>query len=141
MSITFNRNNKWVNLETFSTDEVVSYLSSQLNTADAIHFEVVAEPKFCNVVMARIDNVDFIIHADLTYIELSFDKSHPFEIERVIETITKWDKFSKTLKTFYVDIIKGSSHTIIFENGYTSCLDYRRKFSRYKQFLITEFKH
>ena len=140
MSITFERNGKCVKLQTFSTDEVVSYLSSQLNT-DAIHFEIVAELKFRNVVMARIDNVDFIIHADQTYIELSFDKSHPFEMDRVFEAITKWDKFSKTEKTFYAEIIKGNSHTVFFENGYETCLYYRNRFSDYKQFLITEFKH
>ena len=141
MSITFNRNNKWVDLETFSTDEVVSYLSSQLNTADAIHFEVVAEPHFCNVVMARFDNVNFIIHAEATCIELSFDKSHTSEMGKVFEAITNWDKFSKTEKTFYVQIIENKSHTVFFENGYESFLDYRERFSRYKQFLITEFKH
>ena len=58
----------------------------------------------------------------------------------VIEEITKWEKFSQTEKTFYVEIDEGNSRTIIFENGYATCGDYRRHFGN-NELKITGFRN
>lgn len=72
MSIQFKRNGKWVELQTFSNNEVIDYLVSKLN-ADKIRLKLSAMPKLCNVVMAKFEYVNFIIHAKDTFIELSFN--------------------------------------------------------------------
>ncbi len=138
MSISFEREDRWVELQTFSDSEVIEYLTSKLNS-DKNRFKVVASPKFCNCVMAKFEDVNFIIHADYTWIELSFDRADTEKMAHVIEEITKWDKFSKTEKTFYVEINEDNSCTIIFENGYATCGDYRRRFGDDK-IRITPFK-
>lgn len=128
MSITIERNGELVKLETFSNKDVVMYLMLTLN-ADEKRFKVVATPKFCNGIMAKFDDVDFIIYARNTCIELSFDKTDAKKMSYVIEKITKWDKFSKTEQSFYVEINERNSRTVIFENGYKTCGYYRRLFS------------
>ena len=139
MSIRFSRNGKWVDLQTFSNNEVISYLTLKLNI-DAPRFKLSARPKFCNGVMAKLDDTNFIIHAEKTWVELSFDKANAPKMAVVIEEITKWEKFSQTEKTFYVEIDEDSSRTIIFENGYATCGDYQRYFSNY-ELKITSFKN
>lgn len=138
MSISFEREERWVELQTFSNKEVIEYLTSKLNAAKN-RFKVSANPKFCNGVMAKFENVNFIIHAEKTWIELSFDRADTKKMSYVIEEITKWDKFSKTEKTFYVEIDEDNSCTIIFENGYATCGEYRRHFGNDK-LKITPFK-
>ena len=88
--------------------------------------------------MAKFENVNFIIHAKNTCIETSFDRADAEKMSYVIEEITKWDKFSKTEKTFYVEIDEDNSCTIIFENGYATCGEYRRHFGNDK-LKITSF--
>ncbi len=139
MSISFERNGKWVELQEFSNHEVSEYLASKLNIIDS-RFSVVAKPKFCNGVMAKLDDVDFIIHAKHTWVELSFNQANAERMSEVIEIITKWDKFSKTEKIFYVTIDEDSSRTIIFENGYATCGEYRRHFGN-DELKITTFEN
>lgn len=139
MSISFKRDEKWVELHEFSNNEVISYLSSELNT-DKPRFKLSARPKFCNGIMAKFDDVNFIIYANKTWIELSFEMTDEEKMSEVIEKITKWDKFSETEKTFYVEIDEGNSRTIIFENGYATCGEYRRRY-RNDEIKITTFKH
>ncbi len=139
MSISFEREEKWVELQTFSIEEVIEYLTSKLN-ANKNCFKVSAKPKFCkDVVMAKFEDVNFIIHAKKTWIEISFDRADTEKMSYLIEKITKWDKFSKTEKTFYVEINEDNSRTIIFENGYATCGEYRRYFGNDK-LKITPFK-
>jgi hypothetical protein len=139
MSISFVRNGKLVELQEFSNHEVIEYLAKKLNI-DKTRFKLVAKPKFCNGVMAKIDDANFIIHANKTWIELSFDQADSEKLSTVIEEITKWDKFSKTEKTFYVEINENGSRTIIFENGYATCGEYRLHFGDDK-LRITSFKN
>ena len=127
MSISFIRNGKLVKLQTFSNDEVISYLALKLNTY-VPRLKLSAKPKFCNGVMAKLDDTNFIVHAERTWVELSFDKANAPKMAVVIDEITKWEKFSKTEKTFYVEIDEDSSRTIIFENGYSTCGAYRKYF-------------
>ena len=138
MSISFEREERWVELETFSNNEVIEYLALKLNI-NKPRFKFSAKPKFCNGVMVKFDNVNFIIYATKTWIELSFEQANAEKMSPVIEEITKWDKFSKTEKTFYVEIDENSSRTIIFENGYATCGDYRRRFG--DKIKITSFKN
>lgn len=137
MSIRLERDGKWVELHEFSTNEVINYLNSKLNINNP-HFRIAAKPGFCNGVMAKYDDVYFIIYANKTYIELSFQQIYAEKMSEVIKEITKWDKFSKTEKTFYVEIDENRSRSIIFENGYATCGDYRRYFGELK---ITSFKN
>lgn len=58
----------------------------------------------------------------------------------VIEEITKWDKFSQTESTFYIEIDEHTSRTIIFENGYATCEEYITRFGNDK-IKITIFKN
>ena len=138
MSISFERNGKWVELQEFSNTDVIDYLASKLNINNP-HFRVVAKPRFCNGVMAKFDDVYFVIYANKTYIELSFQQIYAEKMSEVIREITKWDKFSETENTFYVEIDENSSRTIIFENGYATCGEYRRHF-RNDELKITTFK-
>lgn len=142
MSITWyeyrNGKNEEVTVEEFTNKEVIQYLTLKLNTREP-RFSLVAKPKFCDVVMVRLDDVNFLVHARHTWIELSFDQKDSKKMEEVVETLKMWDKFSKTEKTFYVEINEGTSHTIIFENGYATCGEYRRHFSKDK-IKITSFK-
>lgn len=138
MSISFERNGEWVNLHEFSNSEVISYLESKLNT-DKIRFKLIATPKFCNGVMVKLDDVNFLVYADKTWIELSFERADAEKLSPVIEEITKWDKFSQTEKTFYVEIDKGNSRTIIFENGYATCSDYKNRY-RNDELKFTTFR-
>ena len=128
MSVNLERKNRFVELETFTTDDILTHLSLRLNVIDP-HLRITGRPKFCNGVMAKFDNTSFIIHAEETSIELSFDKDEAFILKPVIREIMNWDKFSKTEQTFYVTIDEDNSRTIIFENGYASCEDYRRFFN------------
>ena len=137
MSISFERNGKMVNLQTFSNNEVVSYLSSRLNNG-AQRFMLIAKPKFCNGVMVRYDDVYFIIHAERTYVELSFNRNDISKIKAVIEEISKWDMFSRTEKTFHVEIYEDNSYTVIFENGYATKAEYQRYF-RENNIKFTDF--
>lgn len=137
MSISFKRNGKWVELETFSNNDVIGYLGSKLNINNP-NLIIAARPKFCNGIMAKYDDAYFVIYANKTYIELSFQQIYAEKMSEVIETITKWDKFSKTEKTFYVEIDENTYRTIIFENGYATCGDYRRRFGDDK-IKITSF--
>lgn len=137
MSISFERKGKWVNVQTFFTKEVIEYLTSKLNTNQS-HFKVSAKPKFCKCVMAKFEDVNFIICAEKTWIEISFDKANAEKMTSVIDEITKWEQFSKTEKTFYIEIEDGDSCTIIFENGYATCEEYRRHFKN-SELKITIF--
>ena len=139
MSISFSRNGKWVELQKFFINDVSEYLVSKLNVHDT-RFKVVAKSKLCNCVMAQIDDVNFIIHAEYTWIELSFSRDDAKKMSEVIKIITKWDKFSKTQKTFYITIDDDCSRTIIFENGYLTCGEYRRRFEN-DELKITIFKN
>ena len=138
MTISFEREGRWVELNEFSNNEVIEYLALKLNI-NKPRFKFSAKPKFCNGVMVKFDDVNFIIYADKTWIELSFEQANAEKMSPVIEEITKWDKFSKTEKTFYVEIDENSSRTIIFENGYATCGDYRRRFG--DKIKITSFKN
>jgi hypothetical protein len=143
MSITFERNEKWVELQCFSNKEVVRYLSVTLN-ANAFRFREVSKLMFGDCIMAKYDDTYFMIYADKTWIEISFDGNHREKMSEVIEAITKWDRFSKTEPTFYVEIEKGKGshtylYTVIFENGYATCGEYRRRFD--DKIKITSFKN
>lgn len=137
MSISFERNGKWVALQEFSNDDVINYLALKLNI-DKPRFKISAKPKFCNGVMALVDDVNFILHAKHTWVELSFNQANAEKMSEVIEIITKWNRFSKTEKTFYVEIDENKSRTIIFENGYATCGEYRRHFGN-NELKITGF--
>lgn len=137
MSISFRQNGKSVELEELSNNDVIWYLTSKLNINNP-HLKIAARPKFCNGIMAIYDDVYFVIHANRTYIELSFQKIYAPKMSEVIKAITKWNKFSKTKKTFYVEIDENSYRTIIFENGNNTCGDYRRRFGDDK-IKITNF--
>ena len=71
-------------------------------------------------------------HQDGNFREKMFD---------VIDAITKWDRFSKTESKFYVEIKEEKdsiySYSVIFENGYAACGEYRRKFG--EKIKITKF--
>lgn len=108
MSVSFWRKDRWVELEYFSNSEVIVYLALRLNISKP-RFKISAEPKFCNGVMVKFDDVNFIIYADKTWIELSFEQANAEKMSHVIEEITKWDKFSTTEKTFYVEIDDNNS--------------------------------
>lgn len=123
MSVSFERNGKWVKLQEFSNHDVIDYLALKLNINNP-RLKMVAKPKFGNAVMVRYNDVYFIIHADKTYIELSFYQTDAEELSTVIKEITRWDRFSKTEKTFYVQIDENHSRTIIFENGYATYGDW-----------------
>lgn len=138
MSVSLWRKDRWVELEYFSNSEVIVYLALRLNISKP-RFKISAEPKFCNGVMVKFDDVNFIMYADKTWIELSFEQANAEKMSHVIEEITKWDKFSTTEKTFYVEIDDNRSRTIIFENGYSTCGDYRRRFG--DNIKITSFKN
>lgn len=105
MAISFARKGKWVELNEFSNQEVIEYLASKLNT-EKNYFKLLAQPKFCNGVMVEFDGVNFIIYAKNTWIELSFEKANAQKMATVVETIEKWDKFSQTEKTFYVELTR-----------------------------------
>ncbi len=143
MSITLERNGKWIELQYFSNEEVVRYLAVTLN-ANNFRFRKVSKLKFGNSIMAKYDDAYFMIYADKTWIEMSFDGNYREKMSEVIETITKWERFSKTEPTFYVEIEEGKgshtySYTVIFENGYATCGDYRRRFG--DKIKITTFKN
>lgn len=72
MSIRFRRNGKVVELQCFSNRDVVWYLEETLNTDD-LRFRVVSKLKLGNCVMAKFDDVYFMIYADKTSIEITFD--------------------------------------------------------------------
>ena len=137
MSISFKRNEKWVELEFFYNNDVIEYLDSKLNINNHC-FKMAARPKICDGIMAKYDDVYFVIHANKTYIELSFQKNNAEKMSDVICEITRWDKFSKTEKTFYVEIDEGDCRTIIFENGYATCGEYRMRFGD-ENIKITSF--
>ena len=103
MSITFQRNGRWVELKEFSNEEVSRYLAETLNDA-TVQFREVANLKFGASIMAQYDDVHFLICAKETWIEIAFDGNDREKMSRAIETITKWDKFSETEPTFYVEI-------------------------------------
>lgn len=143
MSITLKRNGKWVELQYFSNKEVSRYLAITLN-ANIPRFREVAKLKFGNSIMAKYDDAYFMIYADKTWIEISFDGYYREKMSSVIENLTKWDRFSETESTFYVEIEEGKgshtySYTVIFENGYATCGDYRRRFG--DKIKITSFKN
>ena len=102
--------------KTFSNNEVIKYLKTKLNT-DEHRFEILAKPKFCNGVLAKLDDTPFIVYANNTWIEISFDRADAEKMTPVIEKFTKWSRFSEK-QPFYVKIDEESSRTIIFENGY-----------------------
>ena len=142
MSITLERNGKWIELQYFLNKEVTQYLSGTLN-ANNFRFREVSKLKFGNSIMAKYNDVYFMIYADKTWIEITFDGYYREKMSEVIRVITKWDKFSKTEPTFYVEIEEGKgshnySYTVIFENGYATCGDYRRRFG--DKIKITKFK-
>ena len=134
----FYRGERWVTLEYFSNKEVTDYLTDTLNT-EKERFTVTGKPKFCGGILAEFDGVSFIIYAMQTYIELTFAKKNLDKMSEVIEKLTKWSSFSKTETTFYVEKAIDDSYTVIFENGYASCGDYRRYFHD-DNLKITKFK-
>lgn len=137
-SVSFWREDRYVELECFSTSEVIEYLALKLNI-NKLRFKISAEPLFCNVVMVKFDDVNFIIYAEATWIQLSFEQENAEKMYPVIEEITKWDKFSTTEKTFYVEIDHNNSRTIMFENGYATCEQYRIRLG--DSIKITSFKN
>ena len=130
-SISFKRNGKEVVLNCFSNDDVISYLTLKLNT-DVPRFKILAKPKVCNGVMAKLDDTSFIIHAEYTWIELSFNKADTPKMAVVIDEIKKWERFTQTEEKFYVEIDEGNSRSIIFENWFESCEEYRKFFDKYE---------
>lgn len=138
MSVSFYRNGRWVELANFTSKETAEYLDSTLN-AEEKRFAIAGEPRFCSGILAEFDGVSFIIYAKDTYIELTFAKENREKMSAVIEKITKWDKFSKTEDTFYVEKAFNESYIVIFENGDATCGDFRRYF-RDDDLKITKFK-
>lgn len=143
MSITLQRNGKFVELYEFSNEEVVKYLSAKLNTK-AVRFRVISKPKFGNSIMVKYDDVYFMIYAYRTCIEFSFEGIYREKMSSVIDVITEWNRFSKTQPTFYVEIEEGRgsdnySNTVIFENGFISCGEYKENFKNY-EVKITKFQ-
>lgn len=122
MSFRIRRNGRVYEVECFSNREVVRYLDKTLNTND-LRFRQVSQLKLGDGVMAKFDDVYFMIYTDTTSIEIAFDGHYRDEMNEVIRTLIRWDRFSKTETTFYVEIEEGKdtpnySYTFVFENGY-----------------------
>ena len=105
--ISFQRGDRWVKLETFSSKDVAEYLDKALNKK--LHkrrFEVLANPKWCKGILATIDGTSFIICADFaTWIELSFNVKDIAKMADVIDALKKWDKFSQTERKNVFDFV------------------------------------
>lgn len=140
--ISFQRGDRWVKLETFSSNDVAEYLDKALNKK--LHkrrFEVLANPKWCKGILATIDGTSFIICADFcTWIELSFNVKDIAKMADVIDALKKWDKFSQTERknVFDFDLEDQKTHITIFENGYASVKSYKSHFEKY-ELSVTEF--
>lgn len=125
--------------KTFSNSEVIEYLTAKLN-ADRPRFKISAMPKFCNGVMAKLDDTYFIVYASNTWIEISFDRADAGKMSEVIEKFTKWGRFSEK-EPFYVEIDEESSRTIIFENGYIEPEAYKNgRYFKNDKLKITFFR-
>lgn len=136
--VSFLRNGKNIELNTFSSKEVVQYLKEELHKEE---FKVLAIPKWCHGILASINGTSFIIYAKFsTYIELSYNSDDIGNISKVIEAIKRWEQFTKTEEKFYVDFEdkETNTHTTIFENGYASSKAYSSRFEKYK-LTITKF--
>ena len=137
MSIKVKRNGKQVELQCFSNDEIVKYLTESFN-AKFLKFRLVAKTRIHHhTVMAKYRGVYFMINSKETWIELCFDKQFEEEMTDVIKAITRWSKFSHVEPTFYVEIDNESSRTIIFENGNATIEHYKERFG--DELKITKF--
>ena len=139
MAISFKRDGEWVELHEFRTEEVIHYLETKMNQKTK-KFLISAKPNFGNSVMANFDGVNFIICTDGTQIELAFEKKDAEKMSPIVEQITKWEKFSDTEKRFYVNVDsdKDNTRSVIFENGYSTCGEYKRFLSN-KELDFTTF--
>ena len=73
-------------------------------------------------------------------VTLAFEKKDAEKMSPIVEQITKWEKFSDTEKRFYVNVDsdKDNTRSVIFENGYSTCGEYKRFFSN-KELDFTTF--
>ncbi len=138
--ISFERDDRWVELETFSSEDVVNYLDKALNeNQEKKRFESLATSKWCKGILASFEGTSFIIFANLsTCIEFTFNVRDFEKMSEVIEVLKKWDKFSKTEFKFICDFEEGNTHITIFENGYVSTARYKSHFHKHK-LSITKF--
>ena len=130
--ISFERNGIWVKLYEFKKEEVAEYLENNLED-----FKIIANSTYAQSMLVVIKECPFIIHTRATLIELSFFKDNVEDMLPVIQKITEWDKFSDTEPTFYVQIKKENSCSIIFENGYASVNSYKNRFG--EDLVVTNF--
>lgn len=132
--ISFQRGDRWVQLETFSSKDVAEYLDKALNeNSEQRRFEMLANPKWCKGVLATIDGTSFIIYANFaTCIELSFNVRDVDKMSDVIAALKKWDKFSQTECKYVLDFEDKETHITIFENGYASVKAYKSHFEKHE---------
>lgn len=140
MSISFTRDGREVVLNEFSNKEVINYLNSKLNACEP-RFKVVANPVLGKSIMVKFDDINFIVFANYTWIEISFEQANSKKMAVVINKITKWSRFSKKEKTFYVQFDDGDSCTIIFENGHETPAYYRERFNVDDSKITVFFNH
>lgn len=131
--ISFERNGRNVKLHEFSNEDVVKYLRSELT-----EFKVIAIPRLGNVVLVAYKDVCFGIYAKATCIELSYNPKEKEKMLKLIDVIKKWDKFSQTELTFYVQFEDEETYHTIFENGYATSREYERTLQNVN-LKITEF--
>ena len=129
--ISFERNGKKVELESFTNNDVEVYLRSKLQ-----HFIKMGNNGDATIVVYK--NVKFGIYAHDSLIGLMYSVRDKEKMREVIELIKLWDKFSKTEPTFYIEFVKDEVCNIIFENGYSTIDFYKNQFPDY-ELKITEF--
>ena len=138
----YNDDGKWVELETFTSEDVAEYLNKALNKE--LHkrrFKILANSKLGKGILATIDGTSFMISANYaTWIELSFNVNAIPKMIEVIDALKKWDKFSQTERKnmFDFNLEDKKTHITIFENGYVPVKDYKAHFYMYK-LSVTEF--
>jgi len=140
--ISFYKGNRWVELETFTVEDVVEYLNKELNKSfHKKRFEILATSIMRKVILTSIDGTNFVINANYaTWIELSYNIQDRTKMTDVIDALKKWDKFTQTecKNMFDFDLEDKKTHITIFENGYVSVQDYKAHFYRY-ELAVTEF--
>lgn len=140
MSISFKEKGKQVKLEKFGIDEVYNYLCKSLNNEE-LCFRKIASGAFFRpkTLLLQYKDCYFMCNSNSeTWIELNCNKADKDKMLDVITAIKKWDKFSKTKTTFYVELEIGQSYIVVFENGLKSVEDYKLYFNG-AEIKATEF--
>ena len=121
---------KSVEFQEFSNSEVIEYLAATFNTITP-RFMVLSRSLFNNSLIAKFDDVSFLLNAAGTCIEIGFAKVDSDKMEPIVEAFKKWDKFSEDCKPFYVKVDKDIARSLLFESGYQSRGAFRRRLETY----------